>query len=255
MMIRKPDKSTYDERRLNNEVDMNTNTAKNSIRRILLSTIALMFMSVLFVSPVFMQQQGGPYSMTRSVIAGGGRSSTNNNTALTGTVGQGVLGMSSANNFSLNAGFWQSEPAGTETISGSINYCVAPSPVGVPNVMLNLTGGTSNSTTSDATGNYQFSSLAPSGSYTVTPSKTGAVSGINAQDIGRIRRCVALLDTPSACQTIASNVDNTNPAVNAQDVGVLRHYVALLPDTGDAGTWKFNPANRTISGQPGTQTA
>src|SRR5262249_22005013 len=110
---------------------MKTSTAKNSIRRILLSMIALMFLlSVAFVSPVFMQQ-GGPYSMTRSVIAGGGRSSTNNNTALTGTVGQGVLGISSSNNFSLKAGFWQSEPAGTETISGNINYCVAPASVGV----------------------------------------------------------------------------------------------------------------------------
>ena len=235
---------------------MNTNTAKNSIRRILLSAIALMFLlSVAFVSPVFMQQQGGSYTMTRSVIAGGGSSSTNNNTALTGTVGQGVIGMSSANNFSLSAGFWQSEPAGMETISGNITYCVAPVPTGVPNVTLNLTGGASNSTTSDAAGNYQFSSLAPSGSYTVTPTKSGAPTGINAQDIGKIRRFVALLDTPSQCQTIAANVDNTNPAVNAQDVGVLRRYVALLPNTADAGTWKFNPENRIISGQPGTQTA
>jgi len=234
---------------------MHTNTAKTSIRRILLSTIALMFiLSVAFVSPVFMQQ-GGPYSMTRSVIAGGAKPSTNNNTALTGTVGQGVLGLSNGNTFSLNAGFWQSEPAGTETISGNITYCVAPVPTGVPNVMLNLTGGASSSTTSDPSGSYQFASLAPAGTYVVTPTKTGAASGINAQDIGRIRRFVALLDTPTACQTIAANVDNANPAVNAQDVGVLRRYVALLPNTGDAGTWKFNPANRIVSGQPGTQTA
>lgn len=235
---------------------MKPRTAKNSIRRVLLSTIALVFtLSVAFVSPAFMQQQGGPYTMTKSVIAGGGGGSTNNNTALTGTLGQGVLGMSSSNNFSLNAGFWQSEPAGTETISGNITYCVSPVPVGVPGVVLNLSGGTSGSTTSGVSGNYQFASLTPSGSYTVTPSKTGAVSGINAQDIGRIRRFVALLDSPSACQTIAANVDNANPSVNAQDAGVLRRYVALLPNTGDAGTWKFNPPSRTVSGQPGTQTA
>jgi Peptidase family C25 len=233
---------------------MYTNTAKNSISRIMLLTVALMFMlSVAFVSPAFMQQQGGPYTMTRSVIAGGGRSSSNNNTALTGTVGQAVLGMSSGNNFSLKSGFWQSEPAGMETISGNITYCVSPVPVGVPNVTLNLTGGSS--TTSDSLGNYQFSSLAPSGSYTITPSKAGAASGINAQDIGRIRRFVALLDSPTACQTIAANVDNANPSVNAQDVGVLRRYVALLPNTGDAGTWKFNPVSQIVAGQPGSQTA
>src|SRR5262249_31726527 len=120
---------------------------------------------------------------------------------------------------------------------------------------LNLTGGTSNATTSDVSGSYQFSSLAPAGTYIVTPSKAGAASGINAQDIGKIRRFVALLDSPTACQTIAANVDNANPSVNAQDVGVLRRYVALLPNTGDAGTWKFNPALQTVSGASGTQSA
>jgi hypothetical protein len=235
---------------------MTTKTATNSIQRILLSVIGSMFtLSVVFVSPVFMQQQGGPYTMTKAVVAGGGSSSTNNNTSLTGTIAQGVLGISSANNFSLNAGFWQNDPAGTQTISGNITYCAASTPVGVPNVQLNLTGTTSSSTNSDVAGNYQFSALPPSGGYTVTPSKGGAVSGINAQDIGRIRRFVALLDTPSPCQTIAGNVDNANPSVNAQDVGVLRRYVALLPNTGDAGTWKFNPPNVTVAGQPGSQTA
>ena len=235
---------------------MNTKTAKNSIQRILLSFIALMFtLSVAFVSPAYMQQQGGPYTMTKSVIAGGGGPGTNNNIALTGTIGQSVLAISSANNFSLNAGFWQNDPAGTETISGNITYCAAPTPVGVPNVQLNLTGTTSSTTNTDGAGSYQFASLSPAGSYMVTPSKAGAVSGINAQDIGRIRRFVALLDTPTACQTIAANVDNANPSVNAQDVGVLRRYVALLPNTGDAGTWKFNPPSRSVSGQPGTQTA
>ena len=235
---------------------MNTKTAKNSIQRILLSASAMMFtLSAAFVSPAYMQQQGGPYTMTKSVIGGGGGPGTNNNTSLTGTVGQGALGSSSGNDFSLNAGFWQNEPAATESISGNVNYCVSSTPVGAPNVTLNLSGATPSSTTSDVSGNYQFSSLNPSGSYIVTPSKAGAASGINAQDIGRIRRFAALLDTPTACQTIAANVDNANPSVNAQDVGVLRRYVALLPDTGDAGTWKFNPATQIVSGQPGSQTA
>ena len=87
---------------------MNTRTTKNSIQRMPLSVCAMMFaLSVVFVPSAFMQQQGGPYTMTQSVIAGGGGASTNANTALTGTIGQGALGLSIGGQFSLNAGFWQ----------------------------------------------------------------------------------------------------------------------------------------------------
>jgi len=200
-------------------------------------------------------QQGGPYAITKSVIAGGGNSSTNGTTAVVGTTAQSLLGVSTRQNFSLNAGFWQNQPAGTLEISGNVSYCVSPAAPAVPNVVMNLTGAVSSSTTVDASGHYQFSAIPVGNTYTVTPSKSGAVSGINAQDIGRIRRFVALLDTPTACQTIASNVDNTNPAVNAQDAGVLRRYVALLPDTGDAGTWKFNPTSQTFNSAVSNQIA
>jgi len=87
---------------------MNIGTAKNSIQQKLLSVCAVMFaLSVGFVPSVFMQQ-GGPYIVRQSVIGGGGASS-NGGTRVQGTIGQGVLGLSSGGLFSLNAGFWQAE--------------------------------------------------------------------------------------------------------------------------------------------------
>ena len=56
-------------------------------------------------------------------------------------------------------------------ISGTIFYCSNPVPGPVPNVTLTLTGDATASTLSDGSGNYQFSSLASGGSYTVTPSE------------------------------------------------------------------------------------
>ena len=56
-------------------------------------------------------------------------------------------------------------------ISGTISYCSNPVPDPVPNVTLTLTGDASASTLTDGSGNYQFSSLAAGGSYTVTPTK------------------------------------------------------------------------------------
>jgi hypothetical protein len=67
-------------------------------------------LSVAFVPSVFMQQ-GGPYTIKQSVIAGGGGASANAGTKVEGTIGQGVLGLSSGGAFSLNAGFWQAGAA------------------------------------------------------------------------------------------------------------------------------------------------
>ena len=71
-------------------------------------------------------------------------------------------------------------------ISGTISYCSNPALNPVPNVTLTLTGSASGSTLSDGSGNYQFSSLAPGGSYTVTPTKTAltpGATGINTVDV------------------------------------------------------------------------
>ncbi len=85
-------------------------------RAVITLLFAVMVLAV-FVPTVLMQQQGGPYILNPSVIAGGGGTSSNGSTRIDGTVGQGILGTSTGGNFTLNAGFWQSQPAGTVDIS------------------------------------------------------------------------------------------------------------------------------------------
>ncbi len=57
----------------------------------------------------------------------------------------------------------------TFNISGTVTLNGNP----LAGVTMSLTGSSSSSTTTDASGNYSFSGLASSGSYTVTPSKNG----------------------------------------------------------------------------------
>jgi len=86
-------------------------------RQLLVALLVVMALGV-FVPSVLMQQQGGPYTLNPSVIAGGGGTSTNGNTTISGTVGQGVLGASSGGSFSLNGGFWQSaSPCSAPSVS------------------------------------------------------------------------------------------------------------------------------------------
>jgi hypothetical protein len=65
----------------------------------------------------YMQQQGGPYVLNPTVVAGGGGTSTNGTTRLDGTIGQSALGLSSGGTFSLNAGFWQAASPCNTSIS------------------------------------------------------------------------------------------------------------------------------------------
>jgi peptidase C25-like protein/Ig-like domain-containing protein len=107
---------------------MNIATTRNWIPRMLLSVCATLFAaSVAFVPSAYMQQ-GGTYTIKRSVIGGGGGTSTNGTIRMDGTIGQGVLGLSSGGTLSLNAGFWQNGPtcvaAGIGSQPASQTVCV-----------------------------------------------------------------------------------------------------------------------------------
>ncbi len=85
-----------------------------SLTRRLVLTFFALFVCCVYASLAFMQQQGGPYVLNPTVVAGGGGTSTNGTTRLDGTIGQSALGLSSGGSFSLNAGFWQAaSPCGT----------------------------------------------------------------------------------------------------------------------------------------------
>src|SRR5437879_12809973 len=81
--------------------------------------------------------------------------------------------------------------ATTLGISGTISYCSNPSLPPVAGVTLTLSGSGSGSTLSDGSGNYQFSSLTPGGSYTVTSANAALApgsAGINTVDVVATQR-------------------------------------------------------------------
>ena len=197
-------------------------------------------------------QSGGNFEIKPSVIAGGGGTSINGNMQLDGTIGQSVLGLSSGGVYSVAGGFWQSSqaPSATFAISGAINYCAASTPTGAANTTVNLTGDASATTSTGgppSTGAYSFTNLAI-GSYVVTPTKSGAATGITSFDAGRVQ--LDVLNPGSvltACQRLAGDV-NQNSSLTSFDAGLIQQYVLnVMPPnpSNHTGEWRFNPPSRT----------
>ena len=147
----------------------------------------------------------------------------------------------------------------TVSISGGVSYCVNPSPGPVSGVTLNLAGSATGSTLSDASGNYQFSSLVVGGNYSVTPSKTprpAGSAGINTVDVIAIQRHFLSLGSPlTGCRLLAANV-NGDAAVNTVDVvAVQRFFLGLTTGLAETGKYRFSPAVRNYSGLGSSQSA
>ena len=79
---------------------------ENSTRTLIIAACVFLAGALVF-APSASLQQGGNFTLKPSVVAGGGGTSAGGSTQLAGTIGQGVLGLSSGGTFSLNAGFWQ----------------------------------------------------------------------------------------------------------------------------------------------------
>lgn len=86
-------------------------------------------------------QAGGSFNITQTVIPGGGGTSTGGNHAATGSIGQSVLGTSSAGNFSVAGGFWG---GGGQCSTITVNPMTLPNgQIGVAySQQLSQTGGT-----------------------------------------------------------------------------------------------------------------
>ena len=212
---------------------------------------------ILLLSAVVPAQSGGTFLIEKSVIAGGGGSAAGGTFALDGTIGQSFAGtMSSGGVFSVDSGFWAGLAAPT-TISGAVTYGNAmgsPAPPRfISSVTLTGSGSPTVMTTTGApgvtAGQYALSGFG-SGSYTVTPTKTGGVNGaISSFDAGRIALHVAGPPNPqlTANQLIVADVSG-NGSVSSFDAGMIAKFVAgppyVTPGIGATGTWRFTPANR-----------
>lgn len=98
-------------------------------------------------------------------------------------------------------------------------------------------------TTTDATGNYKFISLAPAISYIVSANKTDSyAAGLSVIDIVLIKRHllqIQLLPTPY--EIIAADV-NGDLVVSVQDIVLIRSLIlGIIPDFGKTPVWQFIP--------------
>jgi hypothetical protein len=126
-------------------------------------------------------------------------------------------------------------------------------------VTLTLTGSASGSTLSDGSGNYQLSSLASGGTYSVTPSKAARVpgsAGISTVDVVATQRhFLNIVPLPAGCRLTAADV-NGDAAVNTIDViAIQRFFLGLSTGIANTGQYQFTPASRTYPGIVSNQTA
>ena len=128
----------------------------------------------------------------------------------------------------------------------------------MPNVTLNLTGDTTAATTTDASGNYTLASLAPGGTYTVTPAKaalTPGSTGINTTDVLATQRHFLGFALLSGCKLMAADV-NGDSNVNTIDViAIQKFFLGQSTGIANTGQYQFTPLNRTYLGVVTDQTA
>ncbi len=115
---------------------------------------------------------GGQFSITKTVVAGGGNGMSQNQTDANNTAGQTVAGsQSNGGNFTLYSGFWTPDDftptAATATIGGRIR---AADGRGIKNVFITLThpNGATQTTRSSSFGYYSFAEIPVGETYVVS---------------------------------------------------------------------------------------
>jgi len=134
------------------------------------------------------------------------------------------------------------------TISGTVTYgniLTAPAPRYVPNVTLSAAGSPPVFTSTDALGTYSLGGFG-SGSYTITPTKSGGVNdAINAFDAAQIAQHVVMLLPFNPTQQIVANVSGSD-GISGFDATLVARYVVQLPPMNDTtGNWIFNASSNT----------
>ena len=181
-------------------------------------------------------------------------------------VSTGAIGTSSAlglTNFLLNEGVPCAVTTNgsvtiiSGTISGTVTYANATSPLPiprpVPNTTLTATGLTPPTPVStDANGLYSMSGFS-TGAYTITPSKTGQVNGIANADATAVAQHIVGFITLNPTQLLAADVTQ-NGTITSLDATYIAQYVALIPNPSATGTWRFVPSNRSYPNVQSNQT-
>ena len=150
-------------------------------------------------------------------------------------------------------------PTATATaypVSGQVRYYAADGPVA--GVGVAVTGATSTSTTTDATGAFGWAAL-PAGTVTLTPALSGSFGiGVSALDASYVLQTTVGLRTPGANERLASDVtgDGTISSLDAARilqfvVGSSGRFPAAQACNSD---WLFVPAPAGVLNQQVTTT-
>jgi hypothetical protein len=110
---------------------------------------------------------------------------------------------------------------------------------------MTLTGTSAGTTTTDALGNYTFSSLPSGGNYAVTPSKTAlapGATGINGIDAVAVQRHFLQLGTPLAiCRLTAGDVNVPPNGIGTTDaVAIQRFFLTFTTGIAQTGQYTFS---------------
>ncbi len=133
-------------------------------------------------------------------------------------------------------------------VSGSVTYgnaVTGTNPRGVPNVSLSGFGLPSVSDITTASGTYSLTGFG-SGSYTITPSKSGGVnSAITSNDAARIAQYLTGNSSFTSVQATVADVSGAG-GISSFDAALIARYAAALgAPTGTSGSWIFNPVSNT----------
>jgi hypothetical protein len=125
--------------------------------------------SLLILASAAFAQSGGPFTITKSVIAGGGGTSSGGTFTLDGTIGQAAAGTTSTGgNFSLTGGFWggTAAPVTAVSISGRVT---TPAGLNLRNVIVSLIdqNGLRRTATTSSFGLYSFDAVSTGQTYTM----------------------------------------------------------------------------------------
>ena len=71
-----------------------------------MKSILLLSITLLSAATLFAQSSGGPFALTSSVLAGSGGTSTGGVFAISGTLGQPLVGGAGGGSYGVQSGFW-----------------------------------------------------------------------------------------------------------------------------------------------------
>src|SRR5262249_41713437 len=130
-----------------------------------------------------------------------------------------------------------------------VTYCSNPVLTAVPNVIINLTGTSSGSTTTDNSGFYSFGGLSFGANYAVTPIKAAfpmGTSGITTFDVIAVQKHFLNIALLPGGRLTAADV-NGDSGVNTADVIAISKFFLQIQAIANVGKYQFNPTSRSYS--------